>query len=55
MCAGLRIGAALLRGEWREAVRLILQPDASSVDACNLYLNDGEPLAWRGYQPWALQ
>ncbi|KAK9818577.1 hypothetical protein WJX74_001807 [Apatococcus lobatus] len=36
-----RIGAALLRGEWREAVWLIMQPDASNADACNLYLNDG--------------
>ncbi|PSC67745.1 multisubstrate pseudouridine synthase 7 [Micractinium conductrix] len=42
-----RVGAALLRGQWREAVRMLLtpRPDCSRADqaeACRLYLEEGD-------------
>ncbi|KAK9809841.1 hypothetical protein WJX72_000220 [[Myrmecia] bisecta] len=41
-----RVGAKLLRGEWREAVELIMQPKdaerAENVDARQLYLQKGD-------------
>lgn len=42
-----RVGQALLRGRWREAVRLLLtpRPDCArreQAEACRLYLEEGD-------------
>ena len=46
-CKCCRVGQVLLRGQWREAVRLLLTPRADcgrpdQAEACRLYLEKGD-------------
>ena len=45
-CRACRVGQALLRGQWQEAIRLILTPSERSkpevLAACNAFLEEGD-------------